>query len=44
MAFEDVDKTTLIIKARLFDWIIMPFGVKNVIDLPPPCICFLTTL
>jgi hypothetical protein len=28
MAFEDGDKTTLIIKVRLFDWIIMPQRYK----------------
>ncbi len=29
MAPEDMRKTTLITKSRLYDWIVMPFGLKN---------------
>jgi hypothetical protein len=29
MALENMKKTTLIIKTRLYDWTIMPFGLKN---------------
>jgi hypothetical protein len=29
MAPEDMKKTALIIKTRLYDWIVMPFGLKN---------------
>jgi hypothetical protein len=29
MAPEDMKKTTLITKTGLFDWIVMPFGLKN---------------
>ncbi len=29
MAPEDVKKTALITKTRLYDWIVMPFGLKN---------------
>ncbi len=29
MAPEDMKKTALIIKTRLYDWTIMPFGFKN---------------
>jgi hypothetical protein len=32
MALEDMKKTTLIIKIRLYDWTIMPFGFKNTIN------------
>ncbi len=30
MAFEDIQKFTLITKFRLFDWIVMLFDMKNV--------------
>jgi len=30
MAPEDMKKTALITKTRLYDWTIMPFGFKNV--------------
>jgi hypothetical protein len=29
MALEDVKKTTIIRKVGLFDWNVMPFGMKN---------------
>jgi hypothetical protein len=29
MAPVDVQKTTLIINSRLFDWKVMPFSIKN---------------
>jgi len=29
MAPEDMKKTTLITKTRLYDWTVMPFGLKN---------------
>jgi hypothetical protein len=29
MALEDVKKTALITKTRLYDWTVMPFGLKN---------------
>jgi hypothetical protein len=29
MAPEDMKKTSLIIKTRLYDWMVMPFGLKN---------------
>jgi hypothetical protein len=29
MAPEDMKKTALIIKTGLYDWIVMPFGLKN---------------
>jgi len=29
MALEDMKKTTLITKTRLYDWTIMPFGLLN---------------
>jgi hypothetical protein len=33
MSIEDVKKTTLITKFGLFDWIVMPFGMKNAISI-----------
>jgi len=30
MALEDVKKTALVTKTRLYDWTVMPFGLKNV--------------
>jgi hypothetical protein len=30
MALEDVKKSALITKSRMYDWTIMPFGMKNV--------------
>jgi hypothetical protein len=29
MALEDVKKTALVTKTRLYDWTVMPFGLKN---------------
>jgi hypothetical protein len=33
MAPKDVRKTILIMKVGLFDWNVMPFGTKNVINI-----------
>jgi hypothetical protein len=30
MALEDVKKIALVTKTRLYDWTVMPFGLKNV--------------
>jgi len=30
MVLENVKKSTLITKSRMYDWIVMPFGMKNV--------------
>jgi hypothetical protein len=29
MAPEDIKKTALVTKTRLYDWTVMPFGLKN---------------
>jgi beta-glucosidase/6-phospho-beta-glucosidase/beta-galactosidase len=33
MALKDVKKTTIIMKVGLFDWNVMPFGMKNAINI-----------
>jgi hypothetical protein len=38
MAPEDMKKTTLITNTRLYDWTVMPFGLKNATNtLPEQC-------